>query len=43
MGEGGRRAANAADIRRALRLYWIADLILLAILAAITLAFIALR
>jgi adenosylcobinamide-phosphate synthase len=28
MGEGGRREATAADIRRALRLYWTADLLL---------------
>lgn len=31
MGEGGRRDANAADIRRALKLYWTADLLLLAL------------
>lgn len=30
MGEGGRRQANAADIRKALRLYWSADLIMVA-------------
>src|SRR5690606_22563379 len=29
MGEGGRRKANAADIRRALRLYRIADALLI--------------
>ena len=29
MGEGGRRAADAADIRRALRLYRIADALLI--------------
>jgi len=33
MGEGGRRALGAADIRRALRLYWIADGLLIALLA----------
>ena len=31
MGEGGRREANAADIRRALRLYRIADALLIAL------------
>ena len=31
MGEGGRRDAAAADIRRALRLYWIADLLMVAL------------
>lgn len=31
MGQGGRRNANAADIRRALKLYWTADLLLLAL------------
>ena len=31
MGEGGRRDANAADIRRALRLYWTADILLIAL------------
>ena len=31
MGEGGRREANAADIRRALRLYWTADAMLIAL------------
>lgn len=33
MGAGGRAEANSNDIRRALRLYWIADLLLAAILA----------
>jgi adenosylcobinamide-phosphate synthase len=31
MGEGGRCDANAADIRRALRLYWTADILLIAL------------
>lgn len=31
MGEGGRREATSADIRRALRLYWAADLLLIAL------------
>lgn len=31
MGEGGRRAASAADIRRALRLFWAADALLIAL------------
>ncbi|UUP19721.1 adenosylcobinamide-phosphate synthase CbiB [Nitratireductor thuwali] len=34
MGEGGRRDANASDIRRALRLYWTADLLLVVLAAA---------
>ncbi len=35
MGRGGRRDLDAADIRRALRLYWIADALLIAVLAAV--------
>ena len=35
MGAGGRRELGAADIRRALRLYWIADALLIALLAAL--------
>ena len=31
MGEGGRRDATGADIRRALRLYWTADILLVAL------------
>jgi adenosylcobinamide-phosphate synthase len=38
MGEGGRREANALDIRKALKLYWAADLILVALFGAISLA-----
>lgn len=38
MGAGGRRALGAADIRRALRLYWVADALLVAGLAATVLA-----
>jgi adenosylcobinamide-phosphate synthase len=34
MGSGGRRALEAADIRRALRLYWVADGLLAALLVA---------
>ena len=34
MGDGGRRAATAQDIRRALRLYWTADGVLIAMAAA---------
>jgi adenosylcobinamide-phosphate synthase len=41
MGDGGRRNANAADIRRALALYRVADALLLALLAALTLIVIA--
>lgn len=35
MGEGGRREANAVDIRRALRLYWTADVLLVALIGAV--------
>lgn len=38
MGEGGRREATSADIRRALRLYWAADLLLIAIFGLLALA-----
>ncbi|WP_353645566.1 adenosylcobinamide-phosphate synthase CbiB [Mesorhizobium sp. WSM2239] len=38
MGEGGRRDASASDIRMALRLYWAADLILVALFGLIGLA-----
>jgi adenosylcobinamide-phosphate synthase len=38
MGEGGRREATSADIRRALRLYWTADLLMVALAALIALA-----
>ena len=41
MGEGGRREATAADIRRALKLYWTADLLLVALVGAIALALLA--
>jgi adenosylcobinamide-phosphate synthase len=37
MGEGGRREANAADIRRALKLYWTADLLMVAVFGALSL------
>ncbi|WP_265517220.1 adenosylcobinamide-phosphate synthase CbiB [Nitratireductor luteus] len=39
MGEGGRREVNAADIRRALRLYRTADLLLIALIGAAALPF----
>jgi adenosylcobinamide-phosphate synthase len=42
MGDG-RREANAEDIRAALKLYRRADAILIALVAALTLAVIALR
>ena len=35
MGEGGRREATADDIRRALRLFWIADTLMIAVFGAI--------
>ncbi|MEX0809908.1 MAG: adenosylcobinamide-phosphate synthase CbiB [Dongiaceae bacterium] len=35
MGEGGRQKATANDIRRALRLYWRTDLILIALIGAV--------
>jgi adenosylcobinamide-phosphate synthase len=41
MGEGGRREANAADIRRALRLYWTADALLLALAGIVAAVLIA--
>ncbi|MEW9805118.1 adenosylcobinamide-phosphate synthase CbiB [Mesorhizobium sp. ZMM04-5] len=41
MGEGGRRDVTAADIRRALRLFWTADLLLIALLAVAALALLA--
>ena len=37
MGEGRRRDANASDIRKALKLYWAADFILVALFGAISL------
>lgn len=37
MGAGGRRDLGAADIRRALKLYWIADGLLIGLLLAVTL------
>lgn len=39
MGDGGRREATAADIRAALRLYWIADLLLIALFGLMAGAF----
>ena len=42
MGEGGRREATSADIRRALRLYRAADLLLLALFGSFALAVLAL-
>jgi adenosylcobinamide-phosphate synthase len=38
MGEGGRREVTSADIRRALRLYWTADLLLVALMGLIAAA-----
>jgi adenosylcobinamide-phosphate synthase len=35
MGEGGRRDAGSADIRRALSLYWVADMLLVGLLGVI--------
>lgn len=37
MGEGGRRDVTSADIRRALRLYWAADLLLIGLSGALAL------
>lgn len=42
MGEGGRREAVSADIRRALKLYWAADLLLVALFGLLALAMITL-
>lgn len=39
MGQGGRREATAADVRRALKLYWTADLLLIALAGIATLPF----
>ncbi len=39
MGEGGRRAATAADIRRALKLFWLADMLLIGLLGLSALLF----
>jgi len=41
MGEGGRREVTAADIRRALRLFWVADALLWAVLAVVGIALVA--
>jgi len=38
MGEGGRREVTAADIRRALKLFWMADVLLMAALGAVAIA-----
>jgi adenosylcobinamide-phosphate synthase len=38
MGDGGRRDATAADIRRALRLFWVADVLLMGVLAIVAFA-----
>jgi adenosylcobinamide-phosphate synthase len=38
MGESGRRDADASDVRKALKLYWAADLILVALFGALSLA-----
>ncbi len=38
MGEGGRREVTATDIRRALRLFWTADMLLIALLGLVGLA-----
>jgi adenosylcobinamide-phosphate synthase len=35
MGEGGRREVTAADIRRALKLFWMADVLLMAALGVL--------
>ncbi|MHA6684734.1 adenosylcobinamide-phosphate synthase CbiB [Mesorhizobium sp. A556] len=40
MGEGGRREVTSADIRRALKLYWAADLLLVALFGALSLVII---
>ena len=41
MGEGGRREATAADIRRALRLFWMADVLLMVALVVVGIALVA--
>ena len=42
MGDGGRRAVTASDIRRALQLYWRADLLLIGLIAIVAGMFILL-
>ena len=37
MGAGGRRELDAADIRRALALYWVADALMVGLLAGLAL------
>ena len=39
MGEGGRREAVVADIRRALRLYWTADGVMIGVFGVISTVF----
>ena len=41
MGEGGRREVDGADISRALRLYWMADVLLMGVLSVVGLALMA--
>ena len=41
MGEGGRRVATAADIRRALKLFWMADMLLIGLLGLVAVLFVA--
>ena len=41
MGQGGRRDATSADIRRALRLYWTADILLVALAGVLALVVLA--
>jgi adenosylcobinamide-phosphate synthase len=38
MGEGGRRETTSTDIRRALKLYWAADVLLIALFGALALS-----
>ena len=35
MGDAGRREVTTADIRRAIRLFWVADALLMALLAVV--------
>jgi adenosylcobinamide-phosphate synthase len=41
MGEGGRREVTAADIRRALKLFWMADVLLMVALVVVGIALVA--
>ena len=41
MGRGGRREATAEDIRRAIRIYWLADVMLIVLVGLLALLLVA--